>query len=121
MAFGVALHITYDSIDGFTLLHGFEETLKQNFKMLILTLPGERVMDPEFGVGVTRYLFENENSDYKGKISAKIYEQVKRYMPVITIESIDFYGLSQDENSISMRIVYSVPDIGFRDLLEFTI
>lgn len=122
MAFGVALPITYSSIDGFTLLYGFEETIKQNFKMLLLTIPGERVMEPEFGVGVTRYLFENTHpADYQGKISAKIYEQVQKYMPVITVESIDFYNTNQNENSISMRIAYSVPDVGFRDLLEFTI
>ena len=29
--------------------------IKQNLKMLILTNPGERVMDPEFGVGIKQF------------------------------------------------------------------
>ena len=56
---GVALPITKDSSDGFTMLKSFRKTIKQNFKMLILTSPGERVMEPEFGVGIRRFLFEN--------------------------------------------------------------
>ena len=33
------------------------ETTKQNFKNLLLTNPGERVMDTFFGVGLSRFLF----------------------------------------------------------------
>mgnify|MGYP003354002300 CR=1 FL=1 len=33
--------------------------MKQNFKILLLTNPGERVHFPKFGVGLRNYLFEN--------------------------------------------------------------
>jgi hypothetical protein len=32
--------------DGFTVNKKIETIIKQNFKMLLLTMPGERVMDP---------------------------------------------------------------------------
>ena len=38
-------------------------TVKQNFKNLVLTAPGERVMDANFGVGIYAMLFENYNSE----------------------------------------------------------
>ena len=34
------------------------EVIKQNFKNLVLTNPGERVMLTDFGVGIRRFLFE---------------------------------------------------------------
>ena len=37
--------------DGYRLTKTYKEMVKQNIKMLILTCPGERMMDPLFGVG----------------------------------------------------------------------
>ena len=48
--FAPKLPLTQDSGDGFTLIKDFETMIRQNLKMLILTIPGERVMDPEYGV-----------------------------------------------------------------------
>ena len=51
------LPIQKDPVDGFALTKTFKEMVKQNFKNLMLTSPGERIMDPEFGVGLRRFLF----------------------------------------------------------------
>ena len=40
-----------------------KEIIKQNFKMVIMTNPGERIMIPDFGVGIRRYLFELRDSE----------------------------------------------------------
>jgi len=87
----------------------------------LLTNPGERVMEPSFGVGIKTYLFSNKSEDYRSTIIAKVNQQVKRYMPSIIVGSIDFAELTQDRNSMSMRITYSIPDLGIKDLLELTI
>ncbi len=55
----VKLPLTPDSGDGFTMIKGLRALIKQNFKMLLLTIPSERVMEPEFGVGLKRFLFQN--------------------------------------------------------------
>jgi phage baseplate assembly protein W len=89
--------------------------------MLILTNPGERVMNPSFGVGIRQFLFENFESDVYSKIDGKIREQVRIHLPVISIRKIEFGNSSPDNNSISIRIEYRIPDIAASDLLEFTI
>ena len=66
---GVKIPITYDSGDGFTMLKTLDDTIKQNLKMLILTNPGERVMEPEFGVGIMQYLFSNFSENVYGEIT----------------------------------------------------
>ncbi len=121
MSFGVKLPITYSSIDGFTELKTFRSTLKQNFKMLLLTNPGERVMEPNFGVGVKTYLFANYGDGIQGRLRSKIIDQVATYMPVISIDKVSFDTSNMENNALTMAIFYSIPSIGIKDLLEFTI
>jgi len=121
MSIGVALPITRDDADGFTMYYSVRATMKQNFKMLILTNPGERVMEPGFGVGIKQFLFTNFAADYKAQISSKIQSQVARYMPSIAIRSIDYIDATQDNNRLAIQIKYSVPELNLQDLLDITI
>ena len=115
------LPLTLDSGDGYTSIKTLKTLIKQNFKMLILTNPGERVMNPDFGVGIRQYLFENFESDVYARIDTRIREQTSVYLPVITIQSIQFGTGTIEDNSLGLRIDYMIPDIAARDLLEFTI
>jgi len=74
----------------YNLNTNFEDLARQNLKMLILTIPGERIMDPNFGVGLRRYLFEQNDSNTYSAISSKINEQVQRYLSYIQIDDIQF-------------------------------
>ena len=86
-----ALPLRVDSVFGaYRLNTTFTELAKQNLKMLILTIPGERIMDPSFGVGLRRYLFENNGSDTYSAIANNIGEQVAKYLPYIQIDDIKF-------------------------------
>lgn len=118
---GLKLPITRNSIDGFTMIGDFTTLIKQNLKMLILTNPGERVMIPEFGVGLSSYLFENFNSTTYTNIESDIREQVARYLPVVAIQSVLFDNSNEDNNQLGVAIVYAIPALNVRDLLEFTI
>ena len=51
--------------------------------MLVLTSPGERVMEPDFGVGVRSYLFENFNNSVFTEIESAIRKQVSIFLPVM--------------------------------------
>ena len=118
---GVALPLTLDDGNGFTMLKSLKRTIKQNFKMLILTNPGERVMEPNFGVGMRRFLFENYHDNITTEIETKIKKQVGIYMPIITITNIQFDASGIDSNKLGVLITYQVPQIGIKDLLQFTI
>jgi phage baseplate assembly protein W len=93
MASGLSpkLPLTVSEVFGpYNLNVTFEELAKQNLKMLILTIPGERIMDPNFGVGLRRYLFEFNGSNTYSLIESKIREQVGRYLSYIQIDNIQF-------------------------------
>ena len=117
----VKLPITRNTADGFTMIRDFQTLVRQNFKMLILTAPGERVMEPEFGVGLRNFLFENFNNSVFVEIKSEIIKQTAIFLPVISILEINFDTSNPDANILGIRILYSLPDVGITDLLEFTI
>ena len=115
------VHISQDSINGFTTLTNFKEAIKQNFKMLLLTNPGERIMSPNYGVGLKRYLFSNFDEQTFAEVDAKIREQTLAYMPVIEIREITFDSSGMDSNVLRAIIKYAIPTLNYEDLMEFTI
>jgi len=90
----------------------FNELAKQNLKMLVLTNPGERIMYPDFGVGLSRYLFENNTPNTYDEIRSRLYEQVSIYLSYIQIDHVDF-SFREDNpdlfpNSIRVNIFFTI-------------
>ena len=117
----VKLPLTKDSVDGFAMIKDFRTLIKQNFKMLLLTNPGERVMHPSFGVGLHTFLFSQMSPSSFASIENKIMEQVSIYMPVISVHKMRFDPDAYDLNRLNIRIEYSIPSLNSKELLEFTI
>lgn len=107
--------------DGFEVNRTIQKIIKQNFKMLLLTLPGERVMDPNFGVGLKGYLFEPFTETTLGKISTRIKAQTSTYIPPIEIINIEFDSSDVDSYKLGIRIEYRVTAVGLRDFLDLVV
>jgi len=116
----VRLPLELDSSTGFQMINDIKSLFKQNMKMLILTNPGERVMEPRFGVGLKTYLFENFGADVQAQIDSKIREQVRIYIPAIQIQEITFGKTDPDNNHLALQVRYRIPTISVADLLEIT-
>ena len=84
------LPLTSDPSNGQENLQTIEQVALQNLKMLCLTAPGERVMDPNFGVGMRNFLFEQNDPSTYSKIKTRIMRQVQEYLPFLEITQIDF-------------------------------
>tara|TARA_Y100001973_G_C5195566_1_gene334016 strand:+ start:2508 stop:2912 length:405 start_codon:yes stop_codon:yes gene_type:complete len=117
--------LVYDHVDGpYRLNKTIGQTIKQNFKNLILTSPGERIMEPEFGVGLRKFLFGNVNGDLLADLVARIKQQTTTYIPAIQLESIDFITSDEDPslslNQISVVITYNIMPVNARDQLQIT-
>jgi len=94
------------------------ESIKQNLKMLLLTNPGERCMDPDFGVGVKRYLFSQDIQDVRDQLGAAVKQQVSKYLNFILIKEINFSkSSSNDNNVLYMQILYTIPSINTTEQL----
>mgnify|MGYP003142409753 CR=1 FL=1 len=121
----VSLPLRYDNEDGpYRLNKTLKQVVKQNFKNLILTSPGERVMLPTFGAGVRRLLFEPLTPETFSKVSQRISSQVTKFMSYLNIENISFITSDQDSslssNSVRLIIKYNIGPINDSDTLIIT-
>ncbi len=102
----------------YILINKSNDLIKQNLTNLILTTPGERMMDPQFGVGIRRFLFENKTAALTGTIKNLINSQVKKYMPFISVDNVVFSSDQQNPNFLGIVIMYTVIPTSSRDLLN---
>lgn len=117
----IKIPLTFDPSDGFATIKNFNDLAKQHLKMLILTHPGERIMEPTYGVGARAYLFGNSNDETMVELQAKIKEQVSVYIPGITLRNVSVSDRDIDNNKISIKISYTIPELGFSDFVSVTI
>lgn len=82
--------------------------VKQALKVLVLTNPGEKPFDPNFGAGVSGLLFENLNMGTKILMEDRIKEQVSFYEPRVKLEKVTFDEDNIDSNEITITIQFYV-------------
>jgi phage baseplate assembly protein W len=129
MATGLSpkLPLTVDEADGHYVLNKtIKETASQNLKMLVLTNPGERIMDPDFGVGVRRFLFENNSPLVYDEIRQRIQAQTKKYLGYINISAVIFNEGSADKSQFDSNITtiiieYSIRGVDIPNILSLPI
>jgi len=140
--FSPKLPIRIDPQHGFSLTKTPREAVKQNFKNLILTSPGERIMIPEFGVGLRRYLFEPQSTVTFRDLRGRIQDQVSTYLPFIHIKQIRFFSggvvetttreeifsldefnfnADQNENMLFVSISYNITTLNADEILDIQI
>ena len=116
------LPITRDYEDGITLIKDHVEMVKQNVKMILLTAPGERIMEPDFGVGLMSFLFENNNLQTQSVIESRIKDQINTYMPYIEILELNFENTDVNpeisENYLSIRMEYFIEPLEEVDVID---
>ena len=72
------LPLKLDSQQGYYMIQDLKGLATQNFLMLLLTNPGERIMDSNFGVGIKKILFENFDSESVSSFEDRLKFQVAR-------------------------------------------
>ena len=117
--------LVYDSTDGpYQLNKNLKQTFSQNLKMLILTMPGERIMVPNFGVGLQGFLFEGVTEDTFSRISTRIQQQVSQFIPAINLTEITFSTSDEDSslklNEVRVSIKYDILPYNGSDELIIT-
>ena len=99
---GVAFPL--DEVNMFKGTENFKDQVKSNLINLLLTRKGERVNEPNFGVGLKNLLFEN-NIDTEN-VNQLIDDQIKFYIPQITLKKTEV-NLLEDEHKLFIKIYYS--------------
>ena len=96
-----------------------KEAVRFNLKNIILTNPGERIMIPDFGVGISAALFENYSDDLSEFFEGRIADQIDEYAPYVTI--LDLTIDNPTQNNLSIRMRYVIDFVQIVDFIEIDI
>ena len=112
--------INLDEDASYGLNKTIPEAVGQNLRNLMLTTPGEKIMDPDFGVGLWRYLFEPNLQATHSEIEGRIRAQVQKYLPFVDILDISFIkGKPTDpmnDNALTIKLKYLIAPIAHIDV-----
>ena len=117
------LPLAYNKTSGpYVMLTELKSVVSQNLKMLVLTVPGERLMDSNYGVGARNYLFSSDFAQKSSELRQRIDEQIRTYMgDVIEITSTRVTRDEQFEEILNINIEYFIKNYNTFDNLSLLI
>ena len=98
-----------------------KEALESNLILLLLTRKGERYYQPDYGTNLIQYLFEPKDNFTLADIEEELRETVSRYIPQLTIDSVDFFrevdvdGIPLKDTEISVEIGFTFTEDAFSE------
>jgi phage baseplate assembly protein W len=92
-----------------------KEQVKTNLINVLLTAPGERIMEPFFGVGLKQLLFEPDINIES--LKEQINAQTQLYIPEINITNIEV-NFPGDDHILYIIINYDVIDSREQDAIQ---
>lgn len=97
--------------DTFDMYESVEEQISFYLKSLLLTSPGENISDLSYGVGIRRFVFEQNVDSARSSIVSRVSSQVAIYLPYLTISDIEATASPEDvdNGSMTIRIIYGIP------------
>ena len=103
--------------DTYQYISDMKELVKQNVRTILFTAPGERIWDPQFGVGLRNYLFEFPTIDLKTEIGGRIKKQFEKYMPFLELRALFEEQDPVNPNVLKLNIKYYIKPLSVFEVL----
>lgn len=81
-----------------------DQLIKNDIMQLLLTVPGERVMRPRYGVQLRTFVFEQSTDSDILALQSEIIQQVTEHEPRVVVELVDIKR-DDDRNGIEVKVV----------------
>jgi len=112
----IGVNLPFNSPSVFQSNYQTKDAIKNNLINFFLTEPGERYMNPTFGGGLRRFIFEqiaSQNTTFLRKdIEAKINDRFRR-LNVLSLDINEY----PDYNVLEIVIKYSIKNTNLSDTL----
>ena len=89
----------------FPLSYTTQEQALTNLKNLLLTYPGERYMQPTFGVRIKDRVFEQNTPELVMSLNREIQDAIKTWLPYIKINAIKINNEDEYKNITSYLFI----------------
>ena len=99
----IGIRLPFNRVNIFTLDYTTKDHAKSKLINLLLTIPGERLNKPLFGVGLAQRVFEQGIDEET--LRNLIERQVEIYVPELRVDNIK---IAQDEHTVTLTCVYTL-------------
>lgn len=82
--------------------------VRQSIQIILLTEPGERLMLPNFGAGLRRFLFEPNNVATHRLIQERIERALGRWEPRVRVQRVSVEADADDPQAATATIHYTL-------------
>lgn len=83
-----------------------DQDVQQSLRILFSTLPGERIMRPDYGCDMHAFVFQNIREELIAQISVAVHDSVLRHETRADIDSIVVERDDQRVNLLRVQVVY---------------
>ena len=84
-----------------------ENAIARSVRNIVMTIPGEKPFNPDFGSNVRNLLFENMDSITAGLIVDEIRTSIQNYESRVELMTVEAFP-DFDNNSYDVNIVYDI-------------
>ncbi|MCC5946168.1 MAG: GPW/gp25 family protein [Bernardetiaceae bacterium] len=99
---------TFDKNRNTVMMVSDEQDINESLRILFSTLPGERLMNPEYGTVLHEMVFEDMSETLIGQISESLETLIIRHEPRIEVEQIDIDTEEYLDGVIHIELMYRV-------------
>jgi len=94
-----------------------KEAINVNLINFLLTNPGERYLNPQFGGGIRQQVFEQISAGNLDMLKLMLTNRIKSNFPMIDLAELKVLG-NPDNNVVNVSITYNVVNFGITDNID---
>lgn len=106
------------SNEGFLKKSTRNSLLKGQLQQLINTEPGERVMLPEFGIPLYRYVFAQIDGIVKEEIRETVVKAIQKFVPNAVILDFQVETFENNIGSMTLLVKLTVKHVDSQEILQ---
>lgn len=87
-----------------------EGAIMNSLRNIFTTSPGEKLLDPTFGLNLTRWLFEPLDEFVAQEIGEAIVEGIEKFEPRVSVKNITV-NMNTERNQYDLKLVLTIPSL----------
>lgn len=112
----VGVSLPFSAKDVFTSTYTTKDALKSNLINFMLTGKGERVLNPDFGIGLRSMLFEQATQDSRDQIDYMVRKGIADWFPQVVVNTLTI-TVEPNNYTATVYLKYSVSQTNIQDEL----
>tara|TARA_R100000008_G_C3463845_1_gene105540 strand:- start:17 stop:496 length:480 start_codon:yes stop_codon:yes gene_type:complete len=86
------------------------KAIHNSIKNIFNTKKGQKILNPDFGLDLEQYLFDNISKENADIIGTTIHEELALYEPRITVNNVEIVAIP-DQNQYNITINIAIPSL----------